>query len=709
MNKTTYFPAHIQKLGEEKELSAILLDIRNGSYKDTIDIIRAARDSGDEAKVSRFKAQLPCFTPSGTFKGGRTLRHLSVYNQLIVLDVDKLEDAKLEKVRNLAMACEYTMVCFTSPSGKGLKILIKTNAESNTHKECFDELANYYKNTLGVPIDKSGSDVPRLCYVSYDPDLYENNDAKVWEYPLSDMSTMESRYNAMVFLTSNRVRFETGSRNKFIYQLACNLNREGMPEEEALRLTIERYQSVDFTDSEIQVTIASGYKNVSEFGNGNYGNYGNGNYGNSHIQEETPLVTARVIDQLPDFLKKIVSHFDNDREKDVVLLSTLAVMSAIFPSVCGTYDSKRTHSNLYLLITAPPASGKGVMQFAEKLVRLINEEWLRDSNMAIEKHKIAHMDVKNPPPPPLRRMLVLSPNNSESNMISTLSASGGVGILFSTEADYASKQFSREWSNNSEILRSAFHHEKITYSRKTNQEYVEVEYPKLSIVYSGTFDQIPKLISSVENGLFSRFLQYSFKRRTPWKNVFAESVPLDNIFETTYAKEVYDMHSFYKDSEVKFYLKKSQEDKFNELAGEIDGQASADEVASVRRIYLMGFRIAMVLTCVRNYVPGAEVPTTLECSDDDFETSMTLVDQLIEHSSNIFSHLPKKRVQEAEVSAGAMNLLSRFQCGIITKRADIEKTAGIPPRTMSYNLKTLVKKGYLIQLDRGTYQRQNCE
>ncbi|NCP53420.1 MAG: DUF3987 domain-containing protein, partial [Flavobacteriales bacterium] len=46
----------------------------------------------------------------------------------------------------------------------------------------------------------------------------------------------------------------------------------------------------------------------------------------------------------------------------------------------------------------------------------------------------------------------------------------------------------------------------------------EVECPQLAITLSGTPAQVPKLIASAEDGLFSRFIFYAFKADIVWRD-----------------------------------------------------------------------------------------------------------------------------------------------------------------------------------------------
>ena len=72
------------------------------------------------------------------------------------------------------------------------------------------------------------------------------------------------------------------------------------------------------------------------------------------------ILREEIYQNLPESLKELTNPFQ-ERERDIVLLSTLGVLSACLPKVYGIYDSNRYSPHLYLLIIAPAASGKGAM------------------------------------------------------------------------------------------------------------------------------------------------------------------------------------------------------------------------------------------------------------------------------------------------------------------------------------------------------------
>ncbi|WP_292012942.1 DUF3987 domain-containing protein [Chryseobacterium sp.] len=90
------------------------------------------------------------------------------------------------------------------------------------------------------------------------------------------------------------------------------------------------------------------------------------------------VIEQVIYDNLPEELKKLTENFTG-REKDIVLLSSLGVLSTCFPNIKGLYDGDTVYPNLYTLIIAPPASGKGVMNYSRILIEKIHNTILEDS------------------------------------------------------------------------------------------------------------------------------------------------------------------------------------------------------------------------------------------------------------------------------------------------------------------------------------------
>lgn len=126
--------------------------------------------SHDEAR--RFKAQHFDFcTFSGLFKS-RSSSQLIQHSGLICVDFDHVEDIPTLKQRLLEHEYFDTILMFTSPSGNGVKWIVDVNLQGWEHSRFFKSMANCLKATGLPPVDISGSDMARACFLPYDPEAY---------------------------------------------------------------------------------------------------------------------------------------------------------------------------------------------------------------------------------------------------------------------------------------------------------------------------------------------------------------------------------------------------------------------------------------------------------------------------------------------------------------------------------------------------------
>lgn len=160
----------------------MMFSIRRGDYMDVILQLRKIYASGDKSAYEKAKKALRAFTPSATFNGRRLLQFMLNYSYIIVLDFDKLSPEELIRVKEIVCRCPYTVSCFISPTGNGLKVFVCVKSGPEKHLQAFLSIQKYYTLLTGVEIDASGKDITRLCFVSWDPDLYYEPGAKVFDW-----------------------------------------------------------------------------------------------------------------------------------------------------------------------------------------------------------------------------------------------------------------------------------------------------------------------------------------------------------------------------------------------------------------------------------------------------------------------------------------------------------------------------------------------
>ena len=280
---------------QNQKIIEVLEDIKTDKYKNVITYLRKSLAESKMEAYERAKKSLPAFTPSACFKGGRKLEFITAYTQMVVLDIDKLSKEQLTNAKALASQSPYTFASFTSPSGNGLKIFVRVNSSQENHKDAFLALQKYYEELLALPIDKSGKDVTRLCFVSFDTDLFLNENASVFpiistedlrpfieqnseaidEPKIEDFSSLNFQHPSSDFLpiyehcvrfTEKKESYINGNRNNFVHLLACNLNRKGVPLPASMGFILSDY---NYDAQEVMTTVNSAYKNVVEHNKNN--------------------------------------------------------------------------------------------------------------------------------------------------------------------------------------------------------------------------------------------------------------------------------------------------------------------------------------------------------------------------------------------------------------------------------------------------------
>lgn len=382
--------------------------------------------------------------------------------------------------------------------------------------------------------------------------------------------------------------------------------------------------------------------------------------GENEDLEETQVSIVKsfppeIFNQLPDLLRRITVKGTSPEDKDILLLGSLVSMSACLPNIYGVYAERQVYPNLFLFVTAQASAGKGRLTLCRKLVEPIHKA-LREQNRAefeayqrdLTEYAAAKSDkinMEKPQEPPLK-MLVIPANNSATGLFQILNDNNGKGLIFETEGDTLAMTFKSEHGNYSDGFRKAFHHETITYNRRKDREFVEIDAPRLSALLSGTPKQVAALIPNAENGLFSRFIFYFMNIRYEWKDVFAGESwqTLDHYFDHLGVQ----FHDLYKCLEsqaepMRFCLTISQQQQFNSYFEQTQIQyielCGEDYIGTVRRLGLITFRLAMILTAIRILDTG-ELHSPLVCIDADFNIVMEMVKMLVQHASHVFQQLP---------------------------------------------------------------------
>ena len=142
----------------------------NSKIARKISVVRPIKDDQLRKKAKRF---LPVIMWQGIFHH-RGNNGCTLLTGLMCIETD--EELKMIKQTVMGWGCTYC--CFKSPSGDGLKVVIKTDNTSLIHySNLYRQLEQIFINQFGIEPDDDCDDVGRACYCSFDPDLYYNPNA----------------------------------------------------------------------------------------------------------------------------------------------------------------------------------------------------------------------------------------------------------------------------------------------------------------------------------------------------------------------------------------------------------------------------------------------------------------------------------------------------------------------------------------------------
>jgi hypothetical protein len=209
-------------------ISKIIERIKEGSSKE---LILKIRNSKDKEEKDSYKRNLPSILFSGEFKE-RNGNGLKTHSGLMVVDFDKYPTPEsmnihLEELKKI----NHFVLLFISPSGNGIKGVLKVSNKLNkeTHPKIFKAFQNKFKLDY---FDIANSNIDRVCFESYDQNIYVNFEAKEFDSEIFDTGFTfsekvpvlaindESQIIEKIMAFNFQKDFQDGEKNNFILDLA---------------------------------------------------------------------------------------------------------------------------------------------------------------------------------------------------------------------------------------------------------------------------------------------------------------------------------------------------------------------------------------------------------------------------------------------------------------------------------------------------------
>lgn len=300
-----------------RDIDYVLNRIKTGRSKELIEKVRSKNTKHDQNELKKL---LPAICFCGTFQH-RVDSGIIEHSGLICLDFDKYKDnTELFKFKKSIVKDPYTFSCFISPSGLGLKVLVKIPKDIKNHSGYFESLEKYYNSEN---FDTTCKNISRVCYESFDPEIFINKSSKEWtdkvdheHYDYRDQSPKIKLENENEIIKRLYTWFQKshtmteGGRNNNLFILASSFSDYGIQETEALRFS-SQFAAKDFKITEIEKVIRSAY------------NKGKQNFGMKFFEDNIILesvkkqiksgaTTNEIKKQLPNLDEKVINDLRED-------------------------------------------------------------------------------------------------------------------------------------------------------------------------------------------------------------------------------------------------------------------------------------------------------------------------------------------------------------------------------------------------------------
>ena len=755
-------------------LERYIADVRSGKHKKAVEKVQAYLAASENEKAEAGKKILPLLVPGGAMAGGRKLEHMVRYSGCICFDLD---DVLLppEQILSQAVQLGYVKAGHISPSHTENKLFVLVDSDQEHHLQAFEQVRAMIENDLsGVTVDISGKDANRGCFASYDPDAFYKEVAEVVHVPQETVPVAKkapavrassypdnSLSNYIDKFEANNP-FAGGGRHSFVLKLASALNSAGFDENEVMAECLRRYVEPGFAEKEIRGIVADVYRRYRSSHGSNPWCPPTASTGQKSLTSVTSLTPISenpttegdsplgfdidpdevglphfdraVIDRFPGLLSDVLKVAADDREYDLMLLSSLTVLSTIMPGVSGMLKKQLYKPPFYTLIIGPSGSGKGCINVVRKLA----DPW-QDYIFDISKAKVKEYEEQKelsdnykaqvraakgkkpvglPPEEPVpvcQKRLHMSGYTTTARMIEQLDVNSPyASFLYETELESVNNTIMQDFGGYSYVLNQAFQHERIGCSSKTNGTSF-IEFPELGFLATGTPGMLLKLIPSTESGLYSRLLIYRITGRADYQPLTSVDDTMCSVryFERL-GQRVLDMAVHLEKSPTFVVFSDKQRkrlDRYFEREYNNVRVFGNDDVASVvLRHRLIIFRIAITLTGIRK----GETKSTaeeIEILDDDFDIAFHIGTRCLSHSLLVSTSLKHSDTnQRHKLPDAQVDLFDVMPDEF--KTSDIIDEAGVRgisrssvfrmlKKAQEYSLVVLVSTGYYRKTEKG--------
>lgn len=309
--------------------------IKNGNSKDLIEQVRLQKD---KAERNAIKKKLPAICFSGEFSE-RADSKIVNHSGFICLDFDGyIDDYDMGQSRDRLIKDKYSYSVFTSPSGDGLKVIVKIPKDIENHKAYFMALEKYYDS---AEFDTSCKNISRVCYESYDPDIFINELSLTWTEALIDKKPAPvSKPTIIINSTSEVIKrlivwwnkdfgMVEGAKNNNLLVLAYAFNEYGINKSEALAALLNYDEGGK--EAEITNVLNNAYKDTSKHNTKHFEDYVKVDMINAEIKKGVPISEVIKLhkETAEETIMAIVDSIDKEQLENFWIKSSKGVVSHV--------------------------------------------------------------------------------------------------------------------------------------------------------------------------------------------------------------------------------------------------------------------------------------------------------------------------------------------------------------------------------------------
>jgi hypothetical protein len=690
MRNISFFKAPISNVIPEKEITLLeLSDLIRNNYASQTENLRNA--TNEHLKASLKNSQFDYVTFSGTFST-RSKDNLIQQSGYIGIDIDKISNLDEIRERIINFNKISPVMVFTSVSGNGLRAVYKCEYDIQQHEEVFNLLKDIFDYHLNIKIDESGKDISRASYICNDDHIYYNNelDGETGYTPeylgglLKQAFKVQVKKYATNYVISKISKAVDGNKANTLFKVAVHmgdliaknlidesfvqdlikseiLKRNLNSEKQAIKIINDGLtkgkRSSNFDIEKLYEIVGGNSTYIEELEN--------------HLKEFSSLNSkefySKIKERLPIKLTEYLDQYPTSAEKEIALLSLIAGLSSSLSFVKFDYRKKYYYPMLNLIIMGNAGSNKSMMRIAEEIVEDL-DTYFQDKHENSVGFNIGG-------------------NFSYAALVNAIYGNGGTGLIFDTEADIMTANSKNDWGSFNGFIRKCFGHEKEKVLRK-NDKPIIIHLPMVTVIISGTFDQILAMFPNDENGFFSRFMFYNASNEEIGWVSSEEYINFDNSFLKSFKNQFYDFYKDHINNEVEFKISenllKRHDEFFKDWMENLKDKKFNFNQSIIFRLAIMTFRIAVTLDAFDKINSGVALIETEEISEKNFSMALDIIDQMIRYSLNLSMNLSSNKKKKGLLNLNELDFVqtmkNRFHDFTRAEAVAVAKQFGIRDR-----------------------------